>query len=248
MASITSPQPFTGSNEAIVTGGNINVTMDDAGSTDDFDVRIYVFPRPGGGTQMPVGSANFPGHSTGTTRTVSVAVGSIDPTIAGNNRVVEIEDLMTGDVIGNAFRARPPGSTVFPKQFQAKFCRRGQLVPVALILKLDSKVTKGTCAKCTELNRPTMLLHSPDAEPADSWFSRPIAFCGKGKPPGYWVLRKNSATAWTLVLKQDNKVIVTFTAKTKRKDCTLPIKLQRKGAGSKVCKDWPQSVGISPAE
>ncbi len=36
-------------------------------------------------------------------------------------------------------------------------------------------------------------------------------------------------------------------ATTEPSDCSLPIKLKRKGAGSRVCKNWPKTVTISRA-
>ncbi len=198
---------------------------------------------------MQSGPTAFPAHDMSNLRSVSVSVGPIVTPVTGNNRIVQVEDQDLGSVIGHPFIVQPSGSgssgsgpTPFPLR---KFCR--QPVPVALSLKLDASVTRGTCPKCNELNRPMLLLYAENAPLPGSWFSRPIAFCGKGAPVGFWVLERKSTTMWTLVLKQGDNLLVTFTARTKPKDCSLPINLQRKGAGSKVCKDWPKSVTISPA-
>lgn len=248
---INAPRPFTGMNAAAVgSDGKVEVQIDDGGSTNTMEARVYVFPRGSTSETDPEGTTTVPAPTSGTSRTARVTVGTIDPSVMNNNRRVEVEDIATGDVVGNAFRADPGsgsgsdggGGEIF------RFCKPGQQVSTVVLLKLDSKVSKGTCAKCADLNAPTKLYHSKDHKLAGQWFSQPIAFCGKGAPPGYWVLHKNSATAWTLTLRQDKDVLVTFTAKTKPKDCSLPVKLLRKGAGSKVCKDWPKSVTISAAK
>jgi hypothetical protein len=226
-------------------GGRIPVTIDDATSTDNFTVRILAFSSAAGVGGV-LGSGSFPAHVSNNIRTVSVPVGSIAMPVTGNNRQVQVEDEGTGDVIGHAFLVSA-GSSGSGPTIQLKLCRPGQLVPVALALKLDTRVSKGTCAKCAELNRATILVYAAEAQPAGTWLSRPIAIAGKNAPPAYWVLQRRNTTTWMLALKQGETLLATFTASTKPKDCSLPLKLQRQGAGSRMCKDWPKTVTISAA-
>jgi hypothetical protein len=242
--SIESPAP---SASVTAVGGMILVTIDDNGSSDTFNAGVYSFALTSGVGALQ-SSANFPPHSsTSTLRTVSVNVGTIVTPVTGNNRVIQVDDEGTGNLIGHAFTVLPGSSGSFQRQIQLKVCRPGQLVPVALTLRLDAKVTKGTCAKCAELNRPTLLVYAEDAQPAGTWLSRPIAIAGKSAPPAYWVLQRSSGTAWTLALRQGETVLAKFATTTKAKDCSLPITLKRVGAGSRVCKSWPKTVTISPA-
>ena len=247
--SIDSPAP---SSTATANGaGMITVMMNDNGSPDDFAASIYLF-TPGSplGAQQG-GPTNFPAHGSSNERSVLVSVGPIAPSPPSqNNRIVQVEDLDSGTLIGQPFRVVPSGSGssgTGRALLAVKFCGAGQLVPVALMLKLDGELANGTAARCNELNRPTLLLHARDAAFANFWVSRPIAFDGKGVPEGYWILERSSATAWTLLLKQGVKVLVTFLATTEPRNCSLPITLQRKGAGSRVCKNWPKTVTVSPA-
>jgi hypothetical protein len=232
---------------APISGATIAVTINDHNNNHTYEATLFFLPFDPEGTNTLDGNTITISSTTG----YSVRM-PVDFTNGDAGRVIQVDDLDSDDSQRYAFTIAPgsgsgsSGSRI-TKVFKAKFCKPGQLVPVALTLKLDSKVTRGTCAKCSELNRPALLLHSDEAKLAVCWYSRPIAFCGKKAPEGYWVLERNSATAWTLVLKQGDTVVVEFTAKTKPKDCSLPIKLQRKGAGSRLCKDWPKTVSISPA-
>jgi hypothetical protein len=251
MPSFTIVSPTLDGSAFLVSGAVVVTINDTSGGAESYSAKLFPFtPHVGTGPQigaavplMSIGSGQF---------SASIPDGTItSPPPTANNREVFVEQLNEGGGLSWAFKLGVPGSgssgSGVKKQFHAKNCRPGQLVPVALTLKLGSKVTKGTCAKCTELNRHTLLLHSDEAGAAGCWYSRPIAFCGKGASLGYWVLERSSATTWTLVLKQGDKVLVTFKTKTKPKDCSLPIQLQRKGAGNKVCKDWPKMVTISAA-
>ncbi len=226
--------------------GMITVQMDDNGSSDGFAARIYGFSTTGGIGAAPIsGPTDFPGHNPSTNkRILSMSAGSINPSGSGNNRVVQVEDKSEGRIIGHPFEAVAGSGSI--GSLQVKFCKPGQLVPVAITLRLDSKVTKGTCAKCSVLNRPTLLLHSDNVKVVGCWYSRPIALSGKAEPPAYWVLERNSATVWKLFLIQGDEEVVVFTAKTKPKDCSLPTKLKREGTGSKACKGWPNTVSILP--
>lgn len=147
----------------------------------------------------------------------------------------------------NASHGEPAGSSgpaPRPPIF-SHFIKTGNVIPRALALKVDAKVTKGTCAKCAELNQPTLLLHTIDAKKNGAWFSKPIAIGGKDESAAFWVLNKTSNTTWTLVLRQGKSAIATYTAKTEPKEASFPVKLLRKGAGSKVCKNWPKSITVA---
>lgn len=231
-----------------VIGGDdcIQVTIGDNGNH-EYDVTIYYFPFDPSGDQTLDGD------------TVTIPRGGpysirmpIDTSDVGSgtamNRFIEVTDNDSSDIQGYSFRAIMGGSGSFGHtKLKLPLCKPGQLVSRALSLTLDTKVKKGSSTKCAELNKPAMLLYSDDAKRA-GWFSRPIAFCGKGELAGHWVLERNSATAWTLQLKQGQKVLVKYVAKTKSKDCSLPVKLTRQGVGSKVCQAWPKTITIRESE
>jgi hypothetical protein len=233
---------------SIAPDGTIAVTLHDfAGDT--YSVSIYFFPFGAGGSKVPDGSSiTLPIVSGSYSTTMPINTSNLGP---GFNRYIEVTDNNTFDVQGFSFRAVISGSgsgslPIIPPTLSS-LQMSGKVVPQAMTLKLDTKVTAGTCAKCADLNKPALLLHADDAKLANCWLSRPIAFCGKGKPPGHWVLKRKNATVWTLELKQESKTHVTYTAKVKAKDYTLPLKLARSGSGSKVCKAWPKSITITVA-
>jgi len=238
----------TQDNPVNLVGGNVVVTIShNVAGSEDYRVSLFPFtPGTGAGAQIGASqmiaatglgnfSVNMPDNGTIT-----------GPAPASNNREILVEQHSDGAGLTCGFRLGSGAGSGSGSDHVIKgirYCDPKQLVRVAVTLYVDSKVTKGTCAKCAELNRPAILLHSGDTQKG-GWYSRPIALDGKGKLPAYWVLRKSSFTEWTLVLQQGDKVLVTFLAKTKAKDCSLPINLKRKGAGTKACKDWPKSVTI----
>ena len=234
------------------TNGTIPVDISgDPGKT--YVVNVFEFtPGVGGGVGGLVGSTtltedpNQAGHYTG-----NVSVGNVgaNPPPNTNNRVIEIVDEVSGDIIGYAFAAFHDISrmkTAFA--IRCPNCDPKRPVPVALILKLGSAVAAGTCKQCSKLNQPTRLVHSNDAKYACSWFSQPIKFCSGGDPTGVWMLQKTDASTWILTLRRGATTVVTYSTKTKaKKDCSFPLKLNRVGKGGTECVKWPATVTIVPA-
>jgi hypothetical protein len=125
---------------------------------------------------------------------------------------------------------------------------KGKTVPVALQLRLDSPVRPGTCSNCDQLNGPTLLVYSHDADFVGCWFSQPIEFCADGSPPGWWMLQTKDAKTWTLELRHKDALVVTyrFTAASEQK-VPFPMTLHIVGKGGKECKNWPRTVTVDPA-
>ena len=222
----------------------------DPGKT--YIVNIYEF-IPGTGVGVVVGGPttltedpNRPGHYTG-----NVSVGNVgaNPPPNTNNRVIEIVDEVSGDIIGYAFAAvHAPSRMKTAVAIRCPNCDPKRPVPVALILKLDSAVAAGTCKQCSKLNQPTRLVHSNDAKYPCSWFSQPIKFCSGTDPAGVWMLQKSDASTWTLTLRRGAATVVVYSTKTKtKKDCSFPLKLNRVGKGGTECVKWPATVTIVPA-
>jgi hypothetical protein len=242
--------------------GNIQVSINNHHSgTLSYQATLFVFPfadpadpvvisqeAPGGGSEDSVPLARV-----GATNVFSAPMfaGEPDETGAGNNLAIQIDDLSTGDSQRFAFRAQTGGSSGsggILLVVRSKFCREDQPIPVALTLKLDSALAKGSCNNIKDLNKPMLVVHSDDPHHAGAWFSRPLNLGEKGSQPAYWVLKKTDAKTWILVLRQEKTTIVQFVLKTKvAKDCTFPIQLTRQGAGGKHFTKWPKTVTIAPA-
>ena len=257
---ITNITPGEGATATIQSDGTILITIS-ADSLLSINVTILAYsPPPGSGlgasissgpaSETPTGSGNY---------TIRLNPGTVnpDPAAGVNNRVLQVIDSSDGIINGYPFRAAHggsgsgssgSGSNKFSAAARSPYFRKDQPVPVAVTLKVDSPVTAGSSNKIDALNKPTRLLHSQDASHPASWFSQPIQLGDKGSPAAHWALEKADDKTWLAVLRQADKVIVTYRLKTKdAKDGTFPLHLKRKGDGGKQFKDWPKTITVSPA-
>lgn len=121
----------------------------------------------------------------------------------------------------------------------------GLLVPVTLLLQLDSPVRPGTCSHCDMLNRPTPLIHGPDPGLIGNWFSPPIEFCADGAAPAWWRLVRTEPKTWTLTLHHLEKIVVTYRLSiAPAQAAAFPLHLQIDGTGGRQCRNWPRTVTI----
>jgi hypothetical protein len=122
----------------------------------------------------------------------------------------------------------------------SKFFSAGQPLPVSLCLNLDAPVTGGTAVAREQLNRPTVLIHSPDPAFASSWFSQGMDLGDSGAEPAYWMLQKAGKARWSLCLRRSSGDIVKYDLTTQKK--SFPIKLKNGRVAHKF--QWPRSVTI----
>jgi hypothetical protein len=165
--------------------------------------------------------------------------------------VVAMEGTVATNPQSNDFKAsfnEPVGSGSRTMEvFRSLFAGSDQPVPMALTLKLGSKVEKGTCSNIKTLNKPAKLQYSTDQNKFEGWLSEPIDLGEKGKDPAFWVLKKKDAKTWVLVLQRKKTGVVKYRLKTKKaKDHSFPIKLELDGTPGKQFKKWPKTVTISP--
>lgn len=248
--SFTIDTPGIGDLKVAPDGGNLVVTVSNDG-LDRFSAVIFDNPGSGsGGTYLPqVGSTNqysapVPVGVVPSSRPYvnNKCVTVTGETSLGKMSITHEFECWTGD------QGSQEVFVGIQSKKRSKLFSKDTPVPVAMLLKLDSKIAAGTCAKCSRLNEPTVLRHSDDAKYASSWFSEPIVFCAKKAEAGIWMLEKTSASTWTLTLQCGKDAIVTYLLKSKKKKaCKLPMQLSREGKGGKQCTKWPKTVTVEPA-
>jgi hypothetical protein len=246
-------EPFLDQRYLVDANGNVLVIVDNLSSSNNgFQAVITDI---GGSAASPLVQLNRIG--TGNRWTGLVNAGIIPTSCPDrNNKTVTVQAItgMAGaDMDSNNFKAYRNGSgsgTVPPPvaiaALRDRFTQKDSPIPVSLTLTLDAPVKPGTSPVCAQINLPTPLVYSQDANHFSSWYSGPLVFCNTSGETGYWILDKSAPRAWTLLLRRAEALVATYTLTTDT-DATFPLRLQLRGEGGGECVGWPASVTVTPA-
>jgi hypothetical protein len=142
-------------------------------------------------------------------------------------------------------QAKPKGLMLRNGLRREKLLATSDVLPFTLRFQLDAPITSGPRALRDQVNRPTLLIYSPDPNYAGCWFSRPIDLDGGSGRQAYWMLQKTAGDRWLLCLRGANGDVATYQQKKNRH--SFPISLI-KGRVSKEFTNWPRHIIVSPAE
>lgn len=128
-----------------------------------------------------------------------------------------------------------------------KFFPKGDLVPVELILKLDSELTGYHEFAQRQLNRPALLIYAQDAAYACCWFSRAIDLGDEAGNPATWMLQRFARNKWQLALRRVSGEIAAYQLESQQKlqpqHQQFPITLKRRHTTADF--EWPRTITIS---
>ena len=122
-----------------------------------------------------------------------------------------------------------------------RFIPGDQLVPVELILRLDSELAGSREFARQQLSRPTLLIYAHDPAFACCWFSRPIDLGDEVGNPATWMLQKTGRDKWLLAIRRVSGEIASYRLTSRQRQFPITLKRER------TTKDfqWPRTVTIS---
>jgi hypothetical protein len=149
----------------------------------------------------------------------------------------------SGSGSGSGSDGRRCGSDQAARKQHLKFFPAGQLVPVALNLRLGTSIKGGSSAAGGRLHRTTRLIHAQDSKFPSCWFSRAIDLGNNDGTPAFWILKKTAMDTWLLRLRRGSADVAAYHLKTKNKH-SFPIKLKMRRT-TKEFTQWPSMITIS---
>lgn len=248
---IQKPNSDPNSNSNCVVNGFIAVAIANAPPNNAYNATVSEFQASAGTigsgfgtvslTETPPGSGTYCGNA-------PAGIIVSNPPLGTRNRAITILNVTSGTIEGTTFRAincgsGSSGSGVVGMRLPCKNCKPGHPVPEVLHLKLDGHLKPGTCGNAEGLNHPIALRHVDGC----TWISDPIALGSRDRAVGVWTLERTSPKTWKLTLRRGkSKLLATYAAMGKNKDCSLPATLPRKGEGKAEFVDWPETATLTP--